>query len=151
VHLPLSKAIQGSASQLPVDRVTGTAFLSFADANSYLAAHRVAGSVVSLHPGSGGDAVILDRFQVAGHSVALHGSGSLSVSGNVVTVDVARLAAGPLGGVASALLSSALNQLHISFPLRGLPFRLQLRSVSVTADGLSGSGRADHVVLSNSN
>jgi hypothetical protein len=151
VRLPFSKAIQGSASQLPVDRVTGSVFVSFADANAYLARHRVAGSVVTLHPGPGGDAAVTDRFQVAGHAVTLHGSGSLSVSGNLVTVDVARLAAGPLGGVASALLSSALNQLHISFPLRGLPFRLQLRSVSVTSGGLAGSGNADHVVLSNSN
>jgi hypothetical protein len=143
VHLPFSKVISGSVSRVPVDRVEGTAFLSFADANSYLAGHHVAGSVVRLRPGTNGTADVVDRLHIAGKAVSLHGVGTVSVSNNVVTVGVSHLT----GSSSSTVLSLALNRLNVGFPLSGLPFRLHLTSVTVTSSGLSGTGEATDIVL----
>jgi hypothetical protein len=150
VHLSLSKALGGSVSQLPVDHATGTAFLSFADADSYLAAHRIAGSTVSLRPGSSGKVVVLDKVRFAGQAVSLRGVGSMSVDRNTVSVGATQLTGAPLGSAGRALLNAASRRLHISFPLLGLPFRLQLTSVAVSSSGLTGTGSATHIVLGGS-
>jgi hypothetical protein len=142
VHLPFSKVIHGSVSQVPVDRVDGTAFVSFADANSYLSKHRIAGSVIRLKPGSNGTATVMDRVHLAGKLLKLRGVGSVSVASNVVTVGVSQLT-----GASSALLSKAAKQLAVSFPLSGLPFRLQITAVTVTSAGLSGAASVSHIVL----
>jgi hypothetical protein len=144
VHLPLSKVIGGSVSQVPVDQVTGTAFVSYADANSYLAKHRLGGQLIRLSSGGGATLDVLDKAKVAGQKVSLRGSGTLAVKGNVVSVAVASLSGSK---AAASLVSAVLKKLNISFPLTGLPFRLQLSSVSVTTAGLTGSGGASHIVL----
>ncbi|HKO26054.1 MAG TPA: DUF2993 domain-containing protein, partial [Solirubrobacteraceae bacterium] len=93
VHLPFSKAVHGSVSQVPVDRANGTAFVSFADANSYLAKHPVGGQTVRLSPGSGGASVnVTGQIRVKGKTANLHGVGLLERPvGNVVTIAVSQL------------------------------------------------------------
>lgn len=143
VHLPFSKALHGSVSQVPVDRVDGTAFVSFADANSYLAKHPVAGQQVQLSAGSSGSTVnVSDQARVAGKSVALHGVGLVAVGGNIVTVNVSQLAA-----TGARLPKGVSKQLKVSLPLQGLPFRLQLTSVKVSSSGMTATGGATNIVL----
>lgn len=147
LHLPFGKAIRGSVSQVPVDRVSGTAFVSFSDANSYLSRHLPAGTRVRIAPGPDDRSVaVVDRVQLAGQHFVLRGSGAISVSGNVVAVDVSRLA--PTGAaVAPGLVARALAKAGVSFPLQAIPFKLQLTSVRVSAAGLSGAGESTSVVL----
>jgi len=144
VHLPFTKVIHGSVSQVPVDRVDGTAFVSFADANSYLAHHSVAGQLLTLSAGSGGSAAILDKTRIAGKRVTLNGLGTVTVSANVVTVGVSHLTGAGLGAKA---LNLATRDLSVAFPLQALPFRLGLKSVTVTPTGLLGTGGATNIVL----
>lgn len=150
VHVPLSKVISGSVSQVPVDRITGSVLISFADANRYLAKHSPVHSLVSLRPGTSDAAVsVLDRTRIGGQLLHLHGVGTLSVADNVVSVDVSKLTgSGKSGGSAySSTLSLALRALDITFPLEEIPFQLRLTSVTVTSSGIQGSGSAQRVVL----
>jgi hypothetical protein len=149
VHLPFSKVIQGKVSEVPVDRANGTAFISFADANNYLANHIIGGSLISLAPGSNGSAKVTDRLHVAGTLVSLHGLGSVAVANNVVTVGVRNFSGSKssAGSALSQTLDLALKRLKISFPLTGLPFQLKVRSVTVTPTGLSGTASAANIIL----
>jgi hypothetical protein len=141
VHLPFSKAVHGSVSQVPVDQVDGTAFVSFSDANSYLAKHPVAGQNVRLGAASSARSVnVVDRARVGGKSVTLHGVGLVSVTNNVVTVTV-----GQLKG--SRTPKGSAQHLTVSLPLQGLPFRLKLNTVKVDPTGMTGAGGATNIVL----
>jgi DUF2993 family protein len=147
LHLSLGKALHGSVSQVPVDHVTGTAFVSFSDANSYLAHHLPAATSIRIAPGPNRRTVaVVDRVRLGGHRFTLRGNGEVTVSNNVVAVDVAGLTPGATA-VAAPLLSRALAKAPVSFPLQALPFQLKLTAVTVTTSGLSGAGRADDVVL----
>jgi hypothetical protein len=146
VHVPMSKVIQDSVSRVPVDHIDGTAFVSFADANTYLANHRVAGQLVTIAPGANGTVTVTDQTGLAGKRLTLHANGTISVARNVVTVSVSRLT-GLTGKRAAADEVAIRRNLHIALPLQGLPFQMQLRSVTVTSAGLSGVGEANNVVL----
>jgi hypothetical protein len=141
VHLPFSKALHGSVSQVPVDRVDGTAYVSFSDANTYLAKHPVAGQNIRLGAaGSARSVNVTDQTRVAGKQVTLHGVGLVSVNNNVVTVTVSKLSGrrSPKGSA---------KHLTVSLPLQGLPFRLQLNTVNVGSAGMTGTGGATNIVL----
>jgi hypothetical protein len=142
VHLPISLVVHDNVTEVPVDRVTGSAFVSYSDANSYLARHRVGGQLIELAKGPNGGATVFDTTQVGGHQVRLHGTGSVSVTDNVITIDVSGF-----NGVTDKALQRLLQSLTVEVPLRGLPFRMQLQSVQITPQGLSGTGTADHIVL----
>jgi hypothetical protein len=147
VHLPFSKILGGSVSEVPVDRVTGTAFVSYADANDYLAHHLPAGVSVRLTPGTDGRSVsMVDRVHLGGQRIVLRGTGTPTVSGNTVSVDTSGLT--PAGaGVASSLLSQAVAKVAVTFPLQALPFKLQLTRLTISPSGLTGTGGSDHIVL----
>lgn len=141
VHLPFSKALHGSVSQVPVDRADGTAYVSFADANSYLAKHPVAGQNIRLSPaGSARSVTVTDQTRIGGKPVTLHGVGLVSVNNNVVTVTASQLSGGRLP-------KGSAKHLTVSFPLQGLPFRLQLNTVRVDSTGMTGAGGATNIVL----
>lgn len=135
VHLPFGKVVHGSVSQVPVDRVDGTAFVSFANVNSYLASRHLS---VRIAPGHNGEAAVTDRVVVHGKHLSLTGLGSATVSGNIIRVQVTKLS-GPVN-----LGNRVAN---FTVPLHALPFRIALESVSVTPTGLSGTGGATNIVL----
>lgn len=146
LHLPFSKTIHGSVSQVPVDHVTGTAFVSFAAANDYLTHHLPGGTAIKLAPGPNSHSVsIVDHARLAGRHFVLRGTGSVAVSRNLVTVDVSGLTS--KARIAAQLLSQVLAKSAVSFPLQSLPFQLQLTGITVSSSGLTGAGRADNVVL----
>ncbi len=142
VHVPLSKAFRGAVRTVPVDRVNGSAFVSFDDANAYLATHSPAGSFVRLVGGSNGSVLLTDRVRLAGRVVTLHGVGTLRVSQNIVGVGVSRLTGAPAG-----LISGVVGNLAVTLPLQALPFRIVLQSVTVTSTGVMATGGATGVVL----
>lgn len=142
VHVPLGKIFHGSVHTVPVDRVDGSAFVSFDDANSYLATHSPAGSLVRLVGGSNGSVLLTDRLRLAGKVVTLHGVGSLTVSRNVIGVGVRQLTGAP-----AALISGLVGNLSVTLPLQALPFRIVLQSVTVTSTGVMATGGAIGVVL----
>jgi hypothetical protein len=143
-HVPFGKVVKDSVSEVPVDRIDGTAFVSFDDADSYLSNHRFAGQLITLEPGSHGTATVNDRTSLAGRQLTLHGVGAVSVSHNIISVRVSKLAGSAVGAGTRRLLT---KELHITLPLQGLPFQIQLKSVSVTQTGVSATGGARHVVL----
>jgi hypothetical protein len=142
VHLPLSKVIGGSVSRVPVDRIDGTVFVSFTDANTYLTHHSPAGQLVRLALGPGGALAVLDRMTTAGRRVDLRGAASITQAGNVLTLNVNKLS-----GAANRVTSAVLGRLSVVLPLRALPFRLELTSVTATSTGITAVGAVREVVL----
>jgi hypothetical protein len=142
VHLPFDKAITGSVSQVPVDRVEGTAFVSYADADVYLADHHEPGQHVTLEPGGAGTVRVNDKVHTGGRAFTLHANGRLAVADNTITMNI-----GHLSGASASIVSAAQHTLTVSFPLHGLPFRAQLQSVSANSEGMSADVTATNIVL----
>ena len=148
VHLPLSKALGGSVSTVPVDRVDGTAFLSFVDANGYLADHGPAGASILLSAGRGRTVTIFEKTRVAGRLVSLRGLGSMRLTGNSVTITIGGLQLATGSGSGRQFVGSLPGRLlRVRLPLQGLPFRIRLSSVSVSSTGVSATGAANRIVL----
>jgi LmeA-like phospholipid-binding len=150
VHLPLSKIIGGSVSVVPVDRVTGTAFVSYAAANNYLRAHGPTGDLITLSPGLGDVVRVVEQVRLRGQSFSLRANGSATVTdGDNVIVTLSKIrATGSQKSVGAQLIARLPSKLvSVTVPLRGLPFRFDLTSVTASATGLSASGTATHVVL----
>jgi hypothetical protein len=132
VHVPLSDVLKGSVKTVPVDRVTGTVSVSFVDLEAYLARH---GITLKLSETVDGDIGIRgSATQGSGLPKVLNGVAKISVSNSVLTLSVA------LGLTGARLV-------QIPVPLGGLPFRLTVKSVTVSADGITGTGVAKNVVL----
>jgi LmeA-like phospholipid-binding len=143
VHIPFKQVWHDNVSQVPVDRIDGTAFLTFDAVDNYLSNHHPVHQLVSLHPGSGGNATVIDRLRVHGKTVTLHGVGALSVSGNVVKVALSHITNAAAGGANF----SVVTHVRLSVPLTGLPFQIQLQKVTVSATGVTVTGDAANVTL----
>lgn len=130
VHVPLSKVISGSVSTVPVDHVNGSAFVSFDDLTRYLAGHGVS---VTLSRATSGSVGVIDTVRIGRHTKLLQSVATVSVSDGVVTLSVAA--------------TRHLHALSLPIPLRALPFRIDVTSVSVGANGITGTGTANHVTL----
>lgn len=147
VHIPIS-SVHGSVSQVPVDQVTATAFVAYAAINTYLNSHQPRDNSLSLHPGTGSQPVVVDHMRVDGKPVTMRGVGTVSLVGNVLAVGVTDLVRTSGGtSVNKASLQRVLRRLKVAVPLRGLPFRISLQSVSVSAFGVTVVGGAQDVVL----
>jgi hypothetical protein len=142
VHVPFSKVVHSSVKQVPVDRVTGSAFVSFDDANTYLANHSPVGSLIRLVSGSGDTVDVTDQVKVAGRLLTLNGIATINVQRNVVGVRVTKLSGAP-----QRIVSTLVTGLGVTLPLQGLPFRIVLASVSVSSAGITATGGATDVVL----
>jgi hypothetical protein len=149
VHIPISKVLHDHGLEVPVDRIDGTAFVAYADINSYLSAHHPVNQVLFLRAGIGNSATIVDRLRIAGRTVSLRGVGMAMLTGNVVGVKVSDLKRTSTGGAAlgSKVLSRIEAQLRISVPLNDLPFRIILTSATFSASGVTVTGGAVHALL----
>jgi LmeA-like phospholipid-binding len=146
VHLPFGKVLGGSVARVPVDHVNGTAFLSFVDANGYLAAHGPTGATILLSAGSGNTAAVFEMTRLHGKSVSLHGLGSLTLANNRVTIAIRSLTPST-GSLAGRPIKVPARLLRVTLPLEGLPFRIRLTSISVSSTGVSATGAASKIVL----
>jgi hypothetical protein len=139
VHVPLSAAMRNKVSQVPVDRISASIFVSFADLNGFLKT-----KPGSLQVGSGDSGLQLTG-QLPGLDQALGSliSANIDVGANDFTLVPGDL----LGGLGVPVPKSTLSQLTTKVPLAGLPFDLRLLSVKIHSDGVEFAASASHVVL----
>lgn len=139
VHIPFSNVLHGSVKRVPVDTVDGRAFVTFDDVARYLAGHGVA---VTLRRASAGAVDVIRRISAGRGTAVVSGTATIAVSNAFVTLSVGHLT---VNGVARG--SAPLSPYVLQVPLRGLPFRFSVTSVTVTDAGIAGTGVAHHVVL----
>jgi hypothetical protein len=149
-HIPLSKAISGHVAKIPVDHVSATVLMTFADLNAFLKDQP--GHLVLAQ--SKGALQFSGVFEQGGTTINLTGSAVIAASEAGLTVTPKDIHASGSGGVGDVLdgISGVLNggaQLlpPIPVPLPDLPFNLRLTSVNLAGNGVKASATADHLVL----
>ena len=140
VHVPLSDVVSGSVQQIPVDRVDGTATLSYA-----LLAQQLGGDTVLTQEGDG--VRVTRRVELLGSDLPLTATGTVRLEDGDVVVDVGAASAGSLD-VPDAVLERAADLLDLRYPVPALPFGLQLTGVVPAADGVDVRVEATDTVLS---
>jgi hypothetical protein len=140
VHVPLSDVVSGSVQQIPVDRVDGTATLSYD-----LLAQQLGGDTVLAQEGDG--IRVTKRVQVLGLDVPVTATGQVRLEDGDVVIDVGDASAGS-ADVPDAVVQRAAGLLDLRYPVPALPFGLQLTSVVPAADGVDVRVEATDTVLS---
>ena len=128
VHVPLSSLVSGSVEKVPVDRVDGTATLSYA-----LLSAQLGGDTTLRREGDG--LRITKTVEVLGQTLPLTAVGTVSLDGNQLVVDVEK-AAGAGVDVPGFLVSRVSDLLDLRYDVPALPFGLQLTGVRPAADGV---------------
>ena len=132
VEVPLSSVLAGSVQEVPVERIDGTATLSYALLSAQL------GSGTELE--REGDGLRITRtVEVLGQQVRLTATGQVALEGNDLVVDVEE-ASGAGVDVPGFLLD-------LRYPVPALPFGLQLTGVRPAADGVDIRVEATDTVL----
>lgn len=140
VELPLSQALSGDVSQVPVERVTGGVLITYAELERRLGARRLTLSAA-------GDLLrVTGSVSVAGRTLQASALSSLAVSGSSVVVTAERFEVGnqPADRALSALLGKRFD---FRFSVGKLPYDLQLRSVAVQPGGVRAEATAVSTVL----
>jgi len=139
VEVPLSDVLAGSVQEVPVDRVDGTATLSYALLSAQL------GGDTRLER-EGGGLRITRTVELLGQQVPLTASGDVTLDGSDLVVDVqeAEGAGVELPGV---VVDRASDLLDLRYTVPALPFGLQLTSVRPAADGVVVDVAATGTVL----
>lgn len=139
VALPLSEALSGAAEELPVERVDGTATLSYD-----LLAGEIGGGT-TLTPEAGGVRVTR-TLEALGVEFPVTATGTLSLDGQDLVVDVTEAEAAG-ADVPGFVLDRAEDLLDLRYPVPALPFGLQLTGVRPEADGVHVRVEATDTVL----
>jgi hypothetical protein len=140
VQVPLSSVLSGSVSSVPVDRIDGTATLSYA-----LLAAQLGGDTTLRREGNG--LRITKTVEVLGQTLPLTATGTVTLDGNDLVVDVQQ-AAGAGVDIPGALVGRVSDLLDIRYTVPALPFGLQLTSVTPGKDGVDITVAAKDTVLS---
>lgn len=144
VHLPLSDVISQRIGTVPVDRVTGTASVSYPDL--VRAAELPSGLRIVSVDQDGDGLKVRATVGVLGQPLSATARGSVRVDQGALVITTTRVALSALpAGVPSP--TGLAGRLSFRVPLDGLPFGLRVTGVHVDANGLSVSARASHVVL----
>jgi hypothetical protein len=139
VEVPLSSVLAGSVQEVPVERIDGTATLSYALLSAQL------GSGTELE--REGDGLRITRtVEVLGQQVRLTATGQVALEGNDLVVDVEK-ASGAGIDVPRFLLDRATDLLDLRYPVPALPFGLELTGVRPEADGVDIRVEATDTVL----
>ena len=138
VHVPLSDALSGSVREVPVDRIDGTATLSYALLSQELGADTVLQRE--------GDGLRVTRtVEVLGYTVPLTAVGRVSLDGQDVVVDVDGASAAGVD-VPDFVVDRAEGLLDLRYPVE-LPFGLRLTGVRPADDGVDVAVEATDTVL----
>ncbi|SDC14495.1 Protein of unknown function [Geodermatophilus telluris] len=138
VHVPLSDALSGTVQQVPVDRVQGTATLSYALLSREL------GADTTLE--RAGDGLRVTRtVEVLGYTVPLTATGDVVLDGDELVVVVEDAAAAGVD-VPDLVVDRAVALLDLRYPVE-LPYDLQLTGVTPGDDGVRVSVEGSDVVL----
>ncbi|WP_138735437.1 LmeA family phospholipid-binding protein [Modestobacter excelsi] len=140
VHVPLSDALSGSVQQIPVDRVDGTATLSYA-----LLADQLGGDTTLSQDGDGIE--LTKSVEVLGLDFTVTAAGSVTLDGQDVVIDVHDASAGAVD-VPDYVLDTADELLDFRYRVPALPFGLELTSVQPAAGGVDVRVQARDTVLS---
>jgi hypothetical protein len=140
VHVPLSSVLSGSVDQVPVDRIDGTATLSYA-----LLSAQLGGNATIRHEGDG--LRITKTVELLGQTFPLTATGTVALDGGELVVDVAR-ASGAGVDVPEFLVTRVSDLLDLRYALPELPFGLQLTGVQPAEDGVDVQIAARDTVLS---
>jgi hypothetical protein len=140
VHVPLSDALSGSVQQIPVDRVDGTATLSYA-----LLADQLGGDTTLTRSGDG--IQLTKSVEVLGFDFTVTAAGTVTLDGQDVVIDVHDASAGAVD-VPDFVLDTADELLDFRYRVPALPFGLQLTSVHPADGGVDVRVEARDAVLS---
>ena len=139
VEVAPSDVLSGSVQQVPVERVDGTATLSYA----LLAEQLGPGTTVTRD----GDRLRVQRtVEVGGVSVPLTATGTVSLDGDTLVVDVDD-ASGAGVDVPDVLLDQVSDALDVRYRIPQLPFGLQVTGVAPADDGVRVRVEATDTVL----
>jgi len=138
VHVPLSDVLSGSVQEVPVDRIDGTATLSYGLLSQELGAD----SVLRRE----GDGLRVTRtVEVLGYTVPLTAVGRLTLDGQDLVIDVEGAAAAGVD-VPGFVVDRASDALDLRYPVE-LPFGLRLTGVRPAEDGVDVAVEATDTVL----
>ena len=139
VEVALADVLAGSVQEIPVERVDGTATLPY----GLLAAQVGPGTTVT----PDGDRLRVQRtVEVAGVGVRLAATGTLSLDGDTLVVDVDD-ASGAGVDVPEILVDRVSDTLDLRYRLPQLPFGLQVTGVAPADDGVRVEVEATDAVL----
>ncbi len=139
VHLPLADALSGSVQEVPVERVEGTATLTY----DLLAAQLGGDTTLA----AAADGLRVTRtVEVLGVEVPLTATGTVGLDGQDLVVDVEDAAAAGVD-VPGAVLDRAADLLDFRYAVPALPFGLQLTGVRPEPDGVHVQVEATDTVL----
>jgi hypothetical protein len=139
VRVPLRDVLAGSVKKVPVDRVDGTATLSYA-----LLSAKLGPSTTLTKEGSG--LRITRTVDLLGQRLPLTATGKVTLEGNDLVVHVSR-AAGAGVSVPSFVLDRAVGLLDLRYTVPPLPFGLKLTGVTPAAAGVDVHVAATAAVL----
>jgi hypothetical protein len=140
VHVPLSSVLSGSVSEVPVDRIDGTATLSFA-----LLAHQLGGDATLRREGD--RLRITKTVELLGYTLPLTATGTVALDGDELVIDVQQ-ASGSGAEVPDFLVTRVSDLLDLRYRVPPLPFGLRLSDVTPGEDGLDVRVEARDAVLS---
>jgi hypothetical protein len=139
VQVPLSDVLDGSVQEVPVERVDGTATLSY----DLLAAQLGPGTELARD----GDGLRITRtVELLDRQVPLTASGQVTLEGSDLVVDVED-AAGAGVDLPGFVVDQAADLLDLRYTVPPLPFGLRLTGVTPAADGVVVDLEATDTVL----
>jgi hypothetical protein len=140
VEVPLSDALSGSVSTVPVARLSASVLLTYADLEQQVRDRRLSLSPV-------GDLLrVTGSVQVLGRAVSASALSSVTLRGSTVVVSATRFEVGH--AVADRVVSAALgNRLDFVVRIGTLPYGLRLTGVRVRPEGVVATASASATVL----
>lgn len=140
VHVPLSDALSGSVTRVPVDGVRATLLLSYADMTKQLRDRRLAVSA------AGEQLRVTGSVQVLGRTIAASAISSVAVSGTSVVVTARRFEVG--NAIADRAVTAALKgRFDFVVRLGTLPYGLTLSDLTVSSAGVVATAAGTNTVL----
>lgn len=140
VRVPFSDVVSRSVRSIPVDRVDGTATLSYD-----LLAAQLGGDTTLREEGDG--LRITRTVRVGGLTLPLTATGTVKLEGDVLAIDVQQ-ASGVGVPIPSYLVRQVSGLLDLRYKVPPLPFGLHLTSVSPAAGGVVVQVAGTNTVLS---
>ena len=138
VRLPLSTVLAGEVREVPVERIDGTATLSYE-----LLSRQLGGDTTLTREG---DRLRITRtVDLPGGELPLTAVGTVAVDGDELVIDVER-AAGAGVEVPGPLVDRVNALLDLRYPVE-LPFGLRLTGVAPAGDGVQARFEADDAVI----
>jgi hypothetical protein len=139
VEVPLSSVLSGSVGEVPVERIDGTATLSYE-----LLSAQLGGDTTLRREGDG--LRITKTVEVLGQTIPLTAAGTVTLDGNDLVVDVAD-ATGAGVDIPGFLVDRVANLLDLRYAVPALPFGLSVTSVTAADDGVDVTVEATDTVL----